>query len=74
MRACRRRSRPDRRSSLFEGRHWSDPVGAPGYEVTPDGQRFMMVQLPEEGPDEREIVYIPDSFDELKGKMREAEQ
>ena len=47
----------------------------PAYDITPDGQRFVMVQEPEDAaPEHRQIVYIPDFFDELKAKMAEAVQ
>ena len=37
--------------------------------------RFVMVQEPEEAePTHRQIIYIPDFFDELKAKMAEAGQ
>jgi serine/threonine-protein kinase len=58
---------------LFEGRYMEGRLGPPEYDVTPDGQRFVMVQLPEEEePVHRELVYVPDFFDELKAKVRAA--
>ena len=52
-----------------------DIEGPPAYDITPDGQRFVMVQEHEEAaPETRQIVYIPDFFDELKAKMAEAGQ
>ena len=60
---------------LFEGRYWDQRLGPPQYDITPDGERFVMVQLPEEEkPVRRDLVYVPDFFDELEAKMREAEQ
>ena len=45
------------------------------YDITPNGQRFVIAQEPEEAaPEHRQIVYIPDFFDELKAKMAEAGQ
>ena len=39
------------------------------------GQRFVMVQeLEEAAPEHRQIIYIPDFFEELKAKMAEAGQ
>jgi hypothetical protein len=29
---------------LFQGRYVAGPAGVPGYDVTPDGQRFIMVK------------------------------
>ena len=59
---------------LFEGRYLDGRMGPPEYDVAPDGQRFLMVQLHEEATVDRKLVYIPDSFDELKAKMAEAGQ
>ena len=59
----------------FEGRYYQQRLGSPQYDITPDGQRFVMVQEPEEAaPEHRQITYIPDFFDELKAKMAEAGQ
>ncbi len=58
---------------LFEGRYLGGVLGSPTYDITPDGQRFVMVRGREEAAFEyREITYIPDFFDELKAKMAEA--
>ena len=55
---------------LFEGNYLRNRVGPPPYDITPDGQRFVMVQEPEEvSPETRQIIYIPDFADELKAKM-----
>ena len=60
---------------LFEGRYYKDGLGPPGYDIAPDGQRFVMVQEPKEAaPEARQIVYIPDFAEELKAKMAAAEQ
>ena len=60
---------------LFEGRYYQDGLGPPGYDIAQDGQRFVMVQEPDEAaPEARQIIYIPDFFDELKAKMAEAGQ
>ena len=60
---------------LFEGRYYRNIYGPPTYDITPDGQRFVMVQEPEESATEhRQIIYIHDFFDELKAKMAEAGQ
>ena len=59
---------------LFEGRYLDGRMGPPEYDVAPDGQRFLMVQLHEEATVDRKLVYIPDFFDELKAKMAEAGQ
>src|SRR6185295_6857486 len=49
---------------LFEGPYSSDPY-RPGYDVTPDGQRFMMVKVPE-GSAPRQINVIVNWFEELR--------
>ena len=55
---------------LFEDRYSRNQYGPPDYDITPDGQRFVMIQEPEEAaPETRQIIYIPDFFDELKAKM-----
>ena len=60
---------------LFEGRYGPKSMGPPKYDITADGQRFVMVRKHEEAaPETRQITYIPDFFDELKAKMAEAVQ
>ena len=60
---------------LFEGRYYQTGLGTPGYDITPDGQRFVMVQEPEEeAPKTRQIIYIPDFAEELTAKMAEEVQ
>ena len=39
---------------LFEGRYLDGRLGPPEYDITPDGERFVMVLLPEE----EEPVYL----------------
>ena len=38
-------------------------------EVSPDGQRFLIVKYPEEATPERRLVYVPNWFEELKEAM-----
>jgi serine/threonine protein kinase/Tol biopolymer transport system component len=52
---------------LFEGPYSSDQY-RPGYDVTPDGQRFMMVQVPE-GSAPRQINVIVNWFEELRRRV-----
>ena len=54
--------------------------GHPEYDVTPDGQRFLMIEGPptryeaREYLEQLELVVVPNFFDELKAKMAEAGQ
>ena len=53
---------------LFEGPSWLD-------DITPDGQRFVMLQdSEEEAPAAPQIIYVPDFAEELKTKMAAADQ
>jgi serine/threonine-protein kinase len=52
---------------LFEGPYSSDQY-RPGYDVTPDGQRFIMVKVPE-GSAPRQINVIVNWFDELRSRV-----
>ena len=36
------------------------------YDVTPDGQRFVMIQSPEGTQEPLQMVYIPNWFEELE--------
>ena len=59
---------------LFDGGYYWADLGPPTYDITPDGQRFVMVQEPKEAaPETRQIIYVPDFADELKAKMAEKE-
>jgi serine/threonine-protein kinase len=40
-----------------------------GYDVTPDGQRFVIAEDAETEPERLQIVFIPDWFEELKAKV-----
>jgi serine/threonine protein kinase len=40
-----------------------------GYDVTPDGQRFVIAEDAEPEPERLQIVVIPDWFEELKAKV-----
>ena len=58
---------------LFAGRYYGGPQAPPAYDISPDGQRFVMVQESEDAaPEHRQIIYIPDFFGELKAKMAAA--
>ena len=42
------------------------------YDISPDGRRFLMLRLPEHDVTQLRVVF--NWFEELKAKMREAEQ
>jgi serine/threonine-protein kinase len=54
---------------LFEGRYEYSPTGTTGYDVSSDGQRFLMVQAtePEEAPTQIHVVL--NWFEELKRRV-----
>ena len=52
---------------LFEGPYSSD-VYRPGYDVTPDGQRFVIMKVPE-GSAPRQINVIVNWFEELRRRV-----
>jgi hypothetical protein len=55
----------DKPRKLFEGRfNLTGPVR--GYDVTPDGRRFLMVQPRESPPQPVELVLVDHWFEELK--------
>jgi serine/threonine-protein kinase len=54
---------------LFSARYREGSVFGPApYDVTPDGQRFLMLLADQDSPDPQ-IVYVPDWFDELKARV-----
>jgi hypothetical protein len=55
---------------LFEGRFLPTPLTAPNYDVSPDGQRFLMLKAAEpegEGPTQINVVF--NWFEELKRRV-----
>ena len=42
--------------TLFEGRYFSGPLGPPNYDVSPDGERFMMIERLDDWPDRIHVV------------------
>jgi hypothetical protein len=40
-----------------------------GYDVTPDGQHFIVAEETEPNPEPLQIVVVPNWFDELKAKV-----
>ena len=53
---------------LFEGQYYSSDVYRPAYDVTPDGQRFMMVKVPD-GSAPRQINVVLNWFEELRRRV-----
>lgn len=54
---------------LFEGPWLPTPVTLPNYDVSPDGQRFLMLKAADEDQNARQIVVIQNWFEELKRRM-----
>jgi len=54
---------------LFQGPYEPGVFGAYGYDVTQDGQRFLMVKAPSEAAP-REVRIVVNWFEEVKGRMR----
>ena len=55
----------DRPVKLFQGEFQRDPIGHPLYDVSPDGQRFLMVRAVE-GVTRAQIHVVLNWFEELK--------
>ncbi len=51
---------------LFEGSYQSGEIGGAFYDVTPDGQRFVMVQAAEQEAGAGQINVVLNWFEELK--------
>ena len=51
---------------LFEGRYEPSPAGGQGYDVSLDGQRFLMVQAAEPDQPATQINVVLNWFEELK--------
>jgi eukaryotic-like serine/threonine-protein kinase len=57
-------------STLFEGQYQPSPVTAPNYDVSPDGQRFLMLKPSEqEKAAPTQINVVLNWFEELKQKV-----
>ncbi len=55
---------------LFEGQYVPTPVMFPNYDVTPDGQRFLMLKPTEQVQSEpNQINVVLNWFEELKQKV-----
>jgi hypothetical protein len=51
---------------LFEGRYARSQTGSAAYDVSPDGQRFLRVQMIEPDPPNNQINVVINWFTELK--------
>ena len=61
-------SRPE---VLFEGRYGLGPQGGLNYDVSSDGQRFLMISAgqdtdPDSGPTDTSLTLVENWFEELK--------
>ena len=54
---------------LFEGRYEPAPVPIANYDVSPDGQRFLMVKTSEQDSSTTQINVVLNWFEELKQKV-----
>jgi len=52
--------------TLFEGQYSARPYNVQNYDITPDGQRFMMVKDSEEQPSAAQLIVVLNWFEELK--------
>jgi hypothetical protein len=56
---------------LFRGTYTPSPAGFPNYDVSPDGQRFLMVKSAEQSSSSSltQIVVVQNWFEELKRRV-----
>jgi Tol biopolymer transport system component len=54
---------------LFEGPYVPTPVTFPNYDVSPDGQRFLMLKAGEQGQTATQINVVQNWFEELKQRV-----
>ena len=54
---------------LFEGRNWPIAGIVPTYDVSPDGQRFLMVKESEQAASATQINVVLNWFEELKRRV-----
>jgi len=55
---------------LFEGQYAPTPITFPAYDVTPDGQRFLMLKPSEQAQAARtQINVVLNWFEELKRRV-----
>ena len=54
---------------LFEGPYARSGRSSPDYDVSPDGQRFLMLKASEQAQAATQIVVVQNWFEELKQKV-----
>ncbi len=54
---------------LFEGQYVPAPGASPNYDVSPDGQRFLMLKPVEQAQAATQIVVVQNWFEELKRRV-----
>jgi hypothetical protein len=54
---------------LFEGQYVPTPATFPNYDVSPDGQRFLMLKAAEQATAPNQINVVLNWFEELKQKV-----
>ena len=54
---------------LFQGPYLPTPYTFPNYDVSPDGQRFLMIKESEQTPAITQIVVVQNWFEELKARV-----
>ena len=54
---------------LFQGPYVPTPFTFPNYDVSPDGQRFLMLKSSEQAASLTQIVVVQNWFEELKQKV-----
>ena len=55
-------------TTLFETRYFNSTLGARAYDVSPDGQRFLMIKAA--GPEQAQtMVVVLNWLEELKAKL-----
>jgi Tol biopolymer transport system component len=54
---------------LFEGQYEPTPATVPNYDVSPDGQRFLMIKSSEQTASSTQIVVVQNWFEELKRRV-----
>ena len=54
---------------LFQGNYLPTPDTFPNYDVSPDGQRFLMIKHEEQSNSLNQIVLVQNWFEELKQKV-----
>ncbi len=54
---------------LFEGAYVLSPRSAPDYDISPDGQRFLMLKPTDQAPRPEQINVVLNWFEELKSRV-----